>query len=101
MKLRAGLDVDEQRLADICRRYGVAELAVFGSAVRGDFGPDSDVDLLYSFRPGVHTGWREIHGLDRELTELLGRPVDLVPRRWLSPAMADHVLAEAQTLYAA
>jgi hypothetical protein len=101
VKVREGLVVDEQRLEEICRRHGIVELALFGSAVRDDFGPDSDVDLLYTFASGARVGWREIHELDRELSELLGRSVDLVPRRWLTPALADHVLAEAKTLYAA
>ncbi len=101
MQLRDRFHIDEDRLADICRRHHVSELAVFGSALRDDFGFDSDVDLLYVFEPEARVGWREIYELERELSELLGRAVDLVSKRWLNPTIAEDVLADARTLYAA
>lgn len=101
MRIREGLQIDEERLGEICRRYHVAELAVFGSALRDGFAPASDVDVLYVFEPGARIGWREIYELERELSELLGRPVDLVPKRWLNPTIARQVLEAAQPLYAA
>lgn len=101
MRLRDHFDIDEDRLAEICRFHRVSELAVFGSVLRDDFGADSDVDMLYIFEPGAHVGWREIYELERELSELLGRRVDLVPKRWLNPRTAEEVLTEARTLYAA
>lgn len=93
-----GSHVDTERLADICQRYGVVELAVFGSMVRGQETHSSDVDLLYVMGAEVRIGW-EIHDLEDELTALFGRPVDLVSKHGLHPLMRDDVLAEAQVLY--
>jgi predicted nucleotidyltransferase len=88
-------------LADLCRRWAIRELAVFGSALREDFGPDSDVDLLVEFEPGAVLGFR-IFELEKELSELFGgRRVDLVPRKYLHPRIRDRVLAEARVQYAA
>ena len=61
-----GVDVDERRLAEICDRYGIAELQIFGSRARGTSGPDSDIDVLYTLRPGRRLGW-EIEELADEL----------------------------------
>lgn len=96
--LELGGDLD--RLREVCERYGVARLDVFGSISRDDAQPDSDVDLLYSLAPNTRLGWG-IEDLARELSTILGRPVDLVSRRALNERLRDHVLAEAQTLYAA
>jgi predicted nucleotidyltransferase len=96
----AGIEVDEERLADICRRWKIAELSVFGSVARGDAGPDSDLDLLYVFQPDAVVGW-DIVRLEDELSELFGRKVDLVSKRYLNPRMRNDVLAEARVLYAA
>jgi predicted nucleotidyltransferase len=88
------------RLADLCRKYGIAELAVFGSVARGDARPDSDVDLLYVRVPGNDLGMSHF-ALQEDLEELFGRPVDLVPKEGLHRARRDQVLADAQVLYAA
>lgn len=101
MRIHDRLGIDDDRLAEICRRHQVSELALFGSVLRDDFGVDSDVDLLYVFEPTARVGWREIYDLERELSELLGRAVDLIPKRWLNPTIAEDVLADARTLYAA
>ncbi|HET8641970.1 MAG TPA: nucleotidyltransferase family protein [Pseudonocardiaceae bacterium] len=95
----AGRDVDLGRLAAVCRRYGITELAVFGSVARGEERPDSDLDLYYVLAPGVRLGW-EIADLDDELTELFGRPVDLGSKRSLHRLVRDEVLAEAKVIYA-
>lgn len=95
-----GIDVDLELLADICRRYGVARLDVFGSARRGELIETSDIDLLYELAPDTRLGWA-IEDLASELTDALGRPVDLVSRRYLHRRLRDHVLAEAAPLYAA
>ncbi len=95
-----GLDVDLERIGEICRRYGVARLDVFGSVARGDARPDSDVDVLYELAAGARLGW-EIEDLADELAVVLGRPVDLVSRRYLHRQLRDSVLAEASLLYAA
>ena len=94
-------DLDPTRLAELCRTWGIRELAIFGSALRPDFGPSSDVDLLVEFEPDLVLGFR-IFALERELSRLFGgRRVDLVRRKFLHPRLRDRVLAEAQTQYAA
>ena len=90
------VDVDERRLAEICDRYGIAELQIFGSQARGTSGPDSDIDVLYTLRPGRRLGW-EIE----ELTDLFGHRVDLVSLRALHPMLRPSALAEARPVYAA
>ena len=95
-----GVEVDERRLAEICDRYGIAELQIFGSQVRGTAGPASDIDILYTLCPGRRLGW-EIEQLTDELTELFGRRVDLVSLRSLHPMLKPSVLAEARPVYAA
>jgi uncharacterized protein len=94
------VDVDRNRLADVCRRYGIATLFVFGSVARGASTSSSDLDLLYELRPGARLGW-EIDDLADELSEIFGRPVDLVSRVALHPLLARTVLGEARQLYAA
>jgi uncharacterized protein len=96
----AGIVVDEARLALICERYGVAELLVFGSAARDDMRTDSDIDILYTLRPGTRLGWN-IEQLADELAEVFGRTVDLVSRQALHPRLKKSVLSEARTMYAA
>ena len=94
------LTVDTNRLREVCERYGVVRLEVFGSVSRGDARSDSDVDLLYSLAPDARLGWG-IEDLADELAIVLGRPVDLVSRRGLNQRLRDQVLTEAQPLYAA
>jgi predicted nucleotidyltransferase len=99
------MDLDELkalalRLAELCRRYGIAELSVFGSVARGEARPDSDVDLLYVRVPGNDLGM-SYFALQEELEELFGRPVDLVAKDSLHRVIRDQVLADAQVLYAA
>lgn len=92
--------VDATRLADVCKRHGIAELAVFGSVARGVATPTSDVDLLYVMAPGCSLGFA-INRLEDELAEIFGRRVDLVAKRAVHRMLRDSVLAEARTLYAA
>jgi predicted nucleotidyltransferase len=94
-----GLDVDVDRIAEICLRYGVG-LDVFGSVSRGEAAPDSDVYVLYKLAPGARLGW-DIEALADELAAVLGRPVDLVSRNGLHERLKASVLAEARVLYAA
>ena len=88
-------------IAEICARSHVAELSVFGSTARGSAGPESDVDLLVTFKPGAVVGLIAFNRLRRELEEALGRRVDLVSKDGLKPIIRDQVLGEAQLLYAA
>jgi len=95
-----GHSVDGVRLAELCQRYHVAELAVFGSDARGEASETSDVDLLYVLEPDARLGFA-INALEDDLAKLFGRPVDLVSKRALHRLIRDDVLAEARTLYAA
>ncbi len=94
------LAVDTAKLQKVCDRYGVVRLEVFGSTGRGEADVDSDVDVLYELAPVARLGW-DIEQLADELTQLLGRRVDLVSRRSLHQRLRDRVLAEARLLYAA
>ena len=95
-----GKPVDRARLAEICDRYGLAELALFGSVARGDRSTDGDVDLLYELAPGAHLGF-SINRLEDELAALFGRRIDLVSKRALHPLLKDAVLADVRMLHAA
>jgi uncharacterized protein len=100
MQIAPGVEVDEAALAAVCDKYGIAELQVFGSRARGTARPGSDIDVLYSLRPGRKLGW-EIEQLADELAELFGQPVDLVSVRALHPRLRPAVLAEARPVHAA
>ncbi len=95
-----GVAVDFERLRDVCSRYGVSRLEVFGSVSRGEATPGSDVDVLYELEPGARLGW-DIEELADELGVLLGRPVDLVSRNSLHVRLREKALSEARLLYAA
>jgi len=100
MLITPDIEIDEGRLADICDRYGIAELRIFGSQARGAVGPASDIDVLYTLRPNRRLGW-EIEQLTNELSELFGRRVDLGSLQSLHPLLKPSVLAEARPVYAA
>jgi len=90
-----------EALAALCRRNRIRRLAFFGSVLRDDFGPESDVDVLYEFEEGAVVGW-DIVGIRDELSAILGgHRVDMVPFRYLSPRLRDRVLAEAADQYVA
>lgn len=91
-------EIDVERLREVCERYGVVRLEVFGSLSRGTGGSDSDIDLLYTLSPEARLGWA-IEDLSDELAAVLGRPVDLVSRRALNRRIREQVLAEAQPFY--
>src|SRR5262245_47703355 len=95
------LQIPCEELADFCRRYQVRELALFGSMLRQDHRPDSDVDLLVSFAPAARITFLTLARMQRELEALLGRKVDLVPKDGLKPGIRDYILATARVLYAA
>jgi predicted nucleotidyltransferase len=86
MVIIPGVEIREARLAAICDKYGIAELKVFGSRARGTDRADSDIDVLYTLRPGRRLGW-EIAQLSEELAELFGHAVDLVSLRALHPLL--------------
>jgi predicted nucleotidyltransferase len=96
MKVRLPRD----KIADFCRRHHIRKLAVFGSVLHGDSRPDSDLDVLVEFEAG-HVPGLAFFGMEQELSELLGRKVDLNTPQFLSPYFRDEVLAEAEVQYAA
>ncbi len=102
----ARIDLPLEALAAICRKYDVQQLDVFGSALREDFGPHSDVDFLVRFRNDDAGEWMgKLTDLEREISQLLGRKVDVVSR----PAVEEsqnylrrrHILATAKVIYVA
>lgn len=101
MKQEAPVHIPDEELASVCRRYQVRELALFGSMLRPDPSPESDVDLLVSFQPSARVTFSTLARMQRELEALLDRKVDLVPKNGLKPVVRDHVLATARVLYAA
>lgn len=93
--------VDEAKLAELCRQYHVKELSVFGSAARGEMRPDSDIDLLVEFFPEAKVDLLDHAGLMLDLSKLLRRRVDLVSKRGLKPLIRASILEEARLVYAA
>ena len=94
------LTIDRQAVAAFCRRHHVRRLALFGSVLRDDFTPESDVDVLVEFEPGLVPGLR-FFSMEEELSTILGRKVDLNTPGFLSRYFRDRVLAEAETQYVA
>jgi len=97
----AGVDLPMAEIERICRRYGVKELAVFGSAAREELRADSDIDLLVEFLPDAEVSLLQHLAAERELSELLGRRVDLVSKRALRDALKEDALSQARLIYAA
>lgn len=93
--------VDAAKLIDLCQQYRVRELSLFGSAVRNEMRPDSDLDLLVEFLPDAQIDLVDYAGLMLDLSRLLGRKVDLVSKKGLKPMIRATVLAEARVVYAA
>lgn len=99
--VRNGVSFDDQALAAFCRRNGIARLSFFGSFTRRDFGPGSDIDVLVEFPPGQTPSLLDLGGMQVELSELLGREVDLKTPGFISPRILGHVLSECVVQYAA
>lgn len=95
-----GRTIDAARLEDICTRYGITELAVFGSVARGEATPASDVDVLYVLRPDASLGFA-IDDLEDELADLFGRRVDLVARKAVHRMLRPTIEEQARIVYAA
>jgi len=95
------IDIPERKIRDFCRQYQVQRLALFGSVLRDDFHPDSDIDVLVVFNPSARISFMTLGRMKRELSEIFRRPVDLVPQEGLKPAIREAVLSSAQEVYAA
>ena len=98
---RVQLHVPKKKIEEFCQRYDVERMALFGSVLGKNFRPDSDVDVLVSFAPNAHIGFLTLSRMQRELSELFKRPVDLVPMDGLKPVIRDSVLSNIEIVYAA
>lgn len=96
-----GIEFDGEAIADFCRRHGVKKLSLFGSILRADFGPDSDIDVLVEFGPEGSPSLLDLGGMVVELTEMLGRQVDLKTWGFMSDRIRHVVERERQVQYAA
>jgi predicted nucleotidyltransferase len=94
----ARIPIDQARIEGFCRRNHIRRLSLFGSVLREDFTPGSDVDVLVEFQPGRVPGLA-FFSMESELSEILGYPVDLNTAGFLSPHFRDRALAEAETQY--
>jgi hypothetical protein len=95
------IDFSRDELAALCRKHHIRRIAFFGSVLRDDFAPDSDVDMLVEFEPDMHPGM-EIVDIEEEFTRILGgHKVDFVNPKYISRFIKDEVLSTAEEIYAA
>src|SRR5512147_2477429 len=92
--------VPKDRIAAFCQKWKITELALFGSVLREDFRPDSDVDVLVEFAPDAHVGLIRMAGIEEEISQLLGRKADLRIAAELSRYFRDKFLKTAEVQYA-
>ncbi len=97
--------IQRQEIADFARRWRITEFAIFGSVLRDDFKPDSDIDVLVSFDPEAHWTLFDMHNMREELKQIFGREVDLISRRGLESSKntlrKQAIFSTAQVIYAA
>ncbi|HLX09040.1 MAG TPA: nucleotidyltransferase domain-containing protein [Thermoanaerobaculia bacterium] len=102
--MRAHIAIDKHRLRQFCRDWQVTELSLFGSVLRADFGPESDVDVLVTFDAAAHPSLTGLLQMEEELASMLGRKVDLVTRRSVEESAnyirRKAILGSAEPLYA-
>lgn len=96
--MHRGLKIPRKKIDDFCRRHHIRKLSLFGSAIHGDLRQESDIDVLVEFEPD-HVPGLAFFSMEQELSEILGREVDLNTPQFLSPYFRSHVVAEAETLY--
>ena len=94
------LDIDKKKIADFCKKNHIRRLALFGSVLRDDFGPDSDVDVLVEFEPD-HIPGLDFFAMQDELSLIIGRKVDLNTPKFLSKYFRNDILAQAEEQYVA
>jgi len=98
---KSRLNIPRQEIADFCRANRIRRLALFGSVLRDDFTASSDVDVLIEFDAGARVGMIRLAGLEIELSQILGRKVDLNTPGFLSKYYREHILSEAEVQYEA
>ncbi len=100
-----GLEISRDKIAEFCRRWKITELALFGSVLRDDFRPDSDIDVLVTFAPDSTRRFYDLIDMKEELESMLGRKVDLVEKRLVENSenyiRRRHILSHAETIYVA
>jgi uncharacterized protein len=101
MSMGGQIQINETTLADFAKRHKVSELAVFGSSLRDDFTSKSDVDILVTFLAGADVSLFDLVDMGDELSALIGRPVDLVPKLGIKPRILQSVLESSRIIYAA
>lgn len=94
----ARISLDKEKIADFCRRHHIQRLSLFGSVLRNDFGPTSDVDVLVEFEPG-HVPGLAFFAMEEELSRIIGRKVDLNTPGFLSPYFRDRIERESEVQY--
>jgi predicted nucleotidyltransferase len=94
----ARISVNKEKIADFCRRHHIRRLSLFGSVLRDDFGPTSDVDVLVEFEPG-HIPGLTFFSMEEELSQIIGRKVDLNTPGFLSPYFRDRIERESEVQY--
>lgn len=99
--MNSQLKLDHEQIVQFCRKNNIEKLSFFGSVLREDFGPESDVDVLVEFAPDTRIGLIGLAGLEIELTNIIGRKVDLHTPQDLSRYFRDQVMAAAEVQYAA
>lgn len=97
--MRAKIEIPEEKLTDFCRRNRIRWLAFFGSVLRDDFMPESDVDVLVEFEPGARVGMITLAGMEIELSGLLGRKAEMHTVKGLNPHFREEVLGLAEVRY--
>ena len=96
------MDLDQDALAQFCRKWRIRELSIFGSALRDDFGPESDLDFLVSFEPGTPLDLSDLLDMKEELEARYGRSVDLIEKEALrNPWRKHEILRTRKVIYAA
>ena len=100
MNTKAKISIPKEQIAQFCHRHHIRKLSLFGSVLRDDFGPKSDIDVLVEFEPGKTPGLA-FFAMQDELSQVLGYPVDLNTSQCLSRYFRDEVLAEAEAIYVA
>jgi predicted nucleotidyltransferase len=98
-QISSNIHIPHEQIADFCRRNQIRRLAFFGSVLRDDFGPESDVDVLVEFNPDARVGMITLAGMEIELGELLGRTVEMHTVKGLNPLFRDEVLEMAEAQY--
>jgi len=93
------IDLSEDKIKEFCQRNRIHRLSLFGSVLREDFGPESDIDVLVEFEPGTNVGLITLAGMEIELGQMLGYKVEIHTVKGLNPHFRDEVLDQAEVQY--